>query len=114
MMLSLMSAPVGLDTPSLVPRDGYSTNELRRSSSERQRAYRDHRRSSAVELAAVDGQHLAGDGRSQVGGEEERGPGDFLRGRVPLQVGRRRLLGVHLLVRLVLHRAEEVEVAAVD
>ena len=45
---------------------------------------------SVVELAAVDGQHLAGDRGGQVGGEEQRGPGDLLGRREPLEVGRRR------------------------
>src|SRR4051794_31186691 len=112
MMLSLIGSPPGWrfrgsGLAALAPQPPRPLVEVRAKRASKPRP-------SAVELAAVDGEHLAGDGGGEVAGEEERRAGDLLRGGEPLEVGRRRLLGVHLLVGLALHGGEEVEVAAVD
>src|SRR5262245_37098914 len=69
---------------------------------------------SAVEFAAVDGEHLPGDGRGQIAGQEQRRAGDLFGRGQPLQIGRRGLLAVDVVVRDTRLRGEPVEVRLVD
>src|SRR3954447_13792589 len=70
--------------------------------------------SLVVELAAVDGEHLARHRRGQVGDEEQCGSGHLLPRREPLEVGRCGLLGVDVVVGDPGLGGQPVEVALVD